>query len=81
MNDRLHDHSTVEGIVEHVQEISARVGTPRTAQYLGRSNGGYPTIEFFDPEHGDEAIASVLATEVRTMIREGTFETWITRPL
>jgi hypothetical protein len=78
MDDTLHDHSTVEGIVRHVDDIVARIGTTRSARHLGRTKGGYPTIEILDPRSGDEPIASVLATEVRTMIQEGSFGTWIT---
>lgn len=81
MNSKLHDHSTVEGIVEHIDAIMERLGTPRSARYQGRSMGGYPTIEFFDPGSSDEPVASVLATDVRTMIQNRTFEDWITGPL
>lgn len=81
MNRKPYDHSTVEGIVEHVDDIVARIGTARSARFLDRSMGGYPTIEFFDPGSGEEPIASVLAKDVRSMIQEGTFEAWITGPL
>ena len=80
-NRMLYDHSTVEGIVEHINAIIAGVDTPRSARYSGRSQGGYPTIEVFDPRCGDEPIASILAKEIPAMIRNGGFVAWITKDL
>ena len=74
----LHDHSTVEGIVEHAEALIAGLGIPLSARYVGGTEGGYPTIEIHDPRSDQEPLASVLATAVRTMIQDRGFEAWIT---
>jgi nucleotide-binding universal stress UspA family protein len=78
MDSILHDHSTVEGIVEHAEVIIGRLGIPLSARYVGGTQGGYPTIEIIDPRSDQEPLASVLATSVRTMIQDRGFEAWIT---
>lgn len=78
MISTLHDHSTVEGIVEHAETLIGRMGVPLSARYTGGTEGGYPTIEILDPRADQDPLASVLATSVRTMIQDGGFEAWIT---
>lgn len=78
MDSILHDHSTVEGIVEHAETIIGRLGIPLSARYVGGTQGGYPTIEIIDPRSDQEPLSSVLATSVRTMIQDRGFEAWIT---
>lgn len=78
MDSILHDHSTVEGIVEHAETLIGRLGITLSARYLGGTQGGYPTIEILDPRSDQEPLASVLATSIRTMIQDGGFEAWIT---
>lgn len=74
---RLHDLSTVEGIVDRANEIVGRMGMPRSIRDAGARQGGYAMIDVVDPRSDGVPVASVLAKEMGRMIEDGAFEAWI----